>query len=616
MIENSRYRLALWITITVGLAVLAYPTGWVKAAGPYQALSRFEQSIKRAIADVRPAVVSIRSTQIHRDGNQNNDTGEANAVPYQSIGSGVIVDPKGLVVTNAHVVKGASRIIVKLWRAREVELVGQLVHLNEKQDLAILRLIGNGPYPYAHLAASGSAKTGDWVIAIGSPFGLKHSVSMGVVSNDARNLVINGREYLGLIQTDAAINQGNSGGALINLNGQVVGINTAIYAPRGVFAGVGFAIPSSTVWDYFRSATGSMMLGHTVAAVEKEPIRPGDKAPHDPLGLCTNCHTFIIPPKSPITTVQLIDPRATLAAVPHATGFRTVKALASQAGLLSSQSLDTSKSSSGTAGGSNWDIILRAGMLVMASATVFNMLGVGGGFIYVPLLLFLGINFHVASATSLFIITSAHLSALYVYFRSRLVDLKLALMLEPITCLGAFMGGISSSYFSETSLSLIFGCFLFLSSYLMHRKVTEGQVTPVVLYQRFCWFRSFGSCEYVVDLSIAMPVCLFIGYIGGVLGVAGGILKIPMLVIFLGLPIKVAIATSSLMVTFTSTVGCLGHSLVGHFKPDLAISLAVMAILGAQIGARFTIRADRNLLKQLFALLLLVVGIWMIARVI
>lgn len=160
-------------------------------------------------------------------------------------GSGVIIDPDGFILTNEHVVRGADEIKVTLADEPDKKLDGQVIGRDERTDLAVVKIKPRKKLPYAKLGDSDRLRVGDWAIAIGSPFGLEQTVTVGVISASRQNVSIQNRNYKDLIQTDAAINPGNSGGPLLNIYGEVIGINTAIYTPSGGFAGVGFAIPIS-----------------------------------------------------------------------------------------------------------------------------------------------------------------------------------------------------------------------------------------------------------------------------------------------------------------------------------------------------------------------------------
>jgi len=175
----------------------------------------------------------------------------------QSLGSGVIISADGVVITNNHVVKGASTIRVTLADKREFK--AKVVGTDPKSDLAVLRLQGARGLRPIKLGDSDKLRLGDVVLAIGSPFGLQQTVTMGIVSAKGRaNMGI--VDYEDFIQTDAAINPGNSGGAMINLRGELVGINTAILSRTGGYQGIGFAIPSNMV----QPITSSLLKGGKV----------------------------------------------------------------------------------------------------------------------------------------------------------------------------------------------------------------------------------------------------------------------------------------------------------------------------------------------------------------
>jgi serine protease Do len=159
----------------------------------------------------------------------------------QGMGSGVIIDKSGIVLTNNHVVDGADEVLVRLSDGREFK-AGD-IKTDPETDLAVLRISGAGSLPVARLGNSDDLRLGDWVIAVGNPFGLDSTVSAGIISGTGRDLKSAKRTRF--LQTDAAINPGNSGGPLVNLDGEVVGINTAIASNSGGYQGIGFAIPSS-----------------------------------------------------------------------------------------------------------------------------------------------------------------------------------------------------------------------------------------------------------------------------------------------------------------------------------------------------------------------------------
>ncbi len=158
----------------------------------------------------------------------------------QAAGSGFLISEDGYILTNNHVVENADKITVRL--EGEQELEGKVIGTDPQSDVALIKISDGHKFPYLPLGDSDQLEVGEWVIAIGSPFGLDRTVTVGVVSAKGRNhMGIN--EYENFIQTDAAINPGNSGGPLLNIHGQVIGINTAIFSRSGGYMGIGFAIP-------------------------------------------------------------------------------------------------------------------------------------------------------------------------------------------------------------------------------------------------------------------------------------------------------------------------------------------------------------------------------------
>src|SRR6185437_8264566 len=183
------------------------------------------------------------------------DQGGAGATEH-SLGSGVIVDSKGYIITNQHVVDKADRIRVKLdGDPPGVQHDAKVVGTDAETDLAVLKIDIDHPLAAAKLGNSDSMSVGDWVLAIGSPFALEETVTAGIVSSKGRD-IDSRRQFQHFIQTDAAINPGNSGGPLVNMNSEVIGINTAIFTESGGYQGVGFALPSNIVVDVYNQLIG------------------------------------------------------------------------------------------------------------------------------------------------------------------------------------------------------------------------------------------------------------------------------------------------------------------------------------------------------------------------
>ena len=226
----------------------------------FAAFAKGPESVSGLAAQLSPAVVNIATTQhyggktgvpypsapegsplgqLFDDINPNQGQGDQAEQEARSLGSGFIIKSDGTIVTNNHVIEDADDIEVYLTDG--TRLPAKLIGADEKADLAVLKIDAGHPLPFVEFGDSDTALVGDWVMAIGNPFGLGGSVTLGIVS--ARDRDIQSGPYDDFIQTDAAINQGNSGGPLFDMNGKVVGINTAIIARGGASLGIGFAVP-------------------------------------------------------------------------------------------------------------------------------------------------------------------------------------------------------------------------------------------------------------------------------------------------------------------------------------------------------------------------------------
>src|SRR6202008_4896699 len=183
-----------------------------------------------------------------------------------SLGSGFIIDPSGLIVTNNHVIANAEQITVTL--SDDSTLQAQVIGRDAVTDLALLKVEPKTPLPAATWGDSNKARVGDWVLAIGNPFGLGGTVTSGIISATARD--IHSSPYDDYLQTDASINRGNSGGPMFDLAGEVIGINTVIYSPSGGSIGIGFAIPSPPPQPIIEQlkATGKVERGWIGARIQ------------------------------------------------------------------------------------------------------------------------------------------------------------------------------------------------------------------------------------------------------------------------------------------------------------------------------------------------------------
>src|SRR5215470_4148513 len=282
--------LVILLTLSLGILIGTIVSGGVRGQekksaeatplslpAPRQLSNQFAQ-ISKAI---EPAVVNINTEStikpsVRRRGGQNPNGDDDNNSPFgdffdkffggqggdnapireRSLGSGVIVDAKGFIVTNRHVVEKADRIRVRLQDdppgvLHDAKVIGS----DQETDLAVIKIDVDHGLPVAKLGNSDSMQVGDWVLAVGSPFGLQATVTAGIVSAKGRNIVPL-RQFQSFIQTDAAINPGNSGGPLVNMASEVIGINTAILTETNAYAGVGFAMPSNTLVNVYNQLIG------------------------------------------------------------------------------------------------------------------------------------------------------------------------------------------------------------------------------------------------------------------------------------------------------------------------------------------------------------------------
>jgi serine protease Do len=206
--------------------------------------------------------------------NQNSALKEVQERRSGGLGSGLIFRADGYIMTNAHVVSGARTVSVKLSDDREFENA-QVIGVDERTDVAVVK-VNAANLPFVQLGDSAQVQVGDWAIAIGNPYGLEHSMTVGVISAKAREMPYNRRESnVGYLQTDASINPGNSGGPLCDINGRVIGINNSIYSESGGNVGIGFAIPINTAKIIAEQLVNSgkvtrSYMGVTIATLNNE----------------------------------------------------------------------------------------------------------------------------------------------------------------------------------------------------------------------------------------------------------------------------------------------------------------------------------------------------------
>ena len=274
-------------------------SGGIAAAMPVENL---QNSYHQIIEKVRPAVISIDAVVSRMPANN----AGAPEINFQRIGSGVIISPRGYALSSYHVIEKASSLMAFVYGKEGAhEYPIKVVNAFKNSDLVLLRIQGSGPFSYAVIGDSEGTRTGDVVLAMGSPFGFEQTITAGIISSRHRTITIGGTVYEDILQTDTPINKGNSGGPLVNIRGEVIGINTAIYSPTGAYSGIGFAIPINKaetlvagVLD-FRDVPVNVAQGQLVAWANtgsqmgnsfKLPDGRTIAAPHKYRGRCLECH--------------------------------------------------------------------------------------------------------------------------------------------------------------------------------------------------------------------------------------------------------------------------------------------------------------------------------------
>ena len=305
-------------TLTIGVVIGTIVSGGVKATGELRSRRRwsfptrwrFPMHFLRLQRQIDPAVVNINTEATVDASSARGGGGGRNAQPpadpfdffnffgvpgapdqqdrnfkSRGTGTGFIVDKAGYILTNHHVVEKADKITVRLDDKSEHQ--AKLIGSDNETDLAVIKIDVGHDLPVAHLGNSDSLKVGDWVLAVGSPFGLEHTVTAGIISAKGRENIGDGSNaFQSFLQTDAAINPGNSGGPLVAMNGDVIGINTAIISENRQYAGLGFALPSNTAIKVYNQLvqTGKVTRGSIgIQYGEQDPalmralgLKPGD----------------------------------------------------------------------------------------------------------------------------------------------------------------------------------------------------------------------------------------------------------------------------------------------------------------------------------------------------
>jgi serine protease Do len=254
------------LCLSVGIAIGAVMRGASSArsednrlsiSNTRPAIDALSSSFARVAQEVEPCVVNIKMSTGYQ---------------LEGTGSGVIVNAEGYILTNAHVVRSATRLRVKLSDGSESD--AKVIGVDLPTDLAVIKIDVKKTLPAARMGDSDKLAVGDWVLAIGSPFGLEQTVTAGIISAKDRDTESGSTPFQKFLQTDAAINPGNSGGPLVNLAGEVIGINTQIATSTGAYSGIGFALPSSTAVDTYNQLISSGRVRRGYLGIRPQEITP------------------------------------------------------------------------------------------------------------------------------------------------------------------------------------------------------------------------------------------------------------------------------------------------------------------------------------------------------
>ena len=249
-------------------------------------------------------------------------------------------------------------------------------------------------------------------------------------------------------------------------------------------------------------------------------------------------------------------------------------------------------------------------VIIFFIALLMTMTGRGGGNFYVLALVLSGISMHESAATGQFILFVSSISATLIFGRGRQIEWKLVLLIGSLTAAAAFFGGFFSHYFTGKTLKFIFSFFLLVAAFLMLRPVVEKDVKTGA--RTGIWHLKSGGNIYSINLKIAVPIILATGFGAGMVGVSGGSFLVPLMVLACGVPMNLAVGTSTTMVAGTALMGFTGHMVSGHFVAGTAVPLAIAAALGGILGGSFAIKTNPKLLKKLFAFTTLVASIVMV----
>ncbi|MBF0396298.1 MAG: TSUP family transporter [Desulfobacterales bacterium] len=570
---------------------------------PDKALMELQENINQAISRAKYSIITVKAQK-----KSPKDFGN-DFIWYESIGSGVIVDEKGFAITNFHVIEDAFDVYVLL-RNNLDKLPAKIIDSDKALDLALLKIESNENFNPVFFGDSDKLHIGDLVICVGSPFGFRDSVTMGIISDVSRTINVNGILFENMIQTDAVINQGNSGGPLIDISGRVIGIGTAIYAPDGTYTGIGFAIPIKRAIHFFSRFTGAVQAAAFTQGA-KEPINLNKRMPNDAthkeFSNCLECHT--------ISQKMVVNLNATMTHEPIGVCDDChifVKEPVAQGPIAVSLNRTTNIPQSNPIGLKFFSRSFLLMLLGIFVGTFGTMLGVGGGFIHVPfLMLVCGFSVQCAIGTSIGIIFFNTIAGSFTYYYEKRIDIHLAKKLALAVIPGAILGPLIVQKYTNSVFLFVFSIFLLLiSSYLFFRNsslmiLSQDKYNRNVIIKD----RDGNISSYSTNLELGYAGTFIIGFLSNLIGIGGGIIHVPFLILFLRVPVHVALGTSHFVLCVSSFVGMLIFMIMGNINIDYMMPIAIGSIIGAKIGVDISRVMSSTAIRKTLAITLFLVAL-------
>ena len=252
---------------------------------------------------------------------------------------------------------------------------------------------------------------------------------------------------------------------------------------------------------------------------------------------------------------------------------------------------------------------------LLVAAFIASLFGQGGGVLYTPLQVWYGVGFHTAAPTSLFLILIISISSTLVFRKAQQVDWKAALVMEAPTTLGALIGGILSRFIPSQMLGWIMAFLLITAGWFMLNRPKERSNRLINLHpSRWIWSHDMHGEMIQLDIRIMLPIMMTVGLLTSMVGIGGGALKVPIMVLLFGIPLPIAVGSSAFMVGLTAAAGLLGHITGGGFNWTAALLLSIPVFIGGQIGSRLSVHMDTVRLKKWFAVFILLIAVMSLIR--